>query len=79
MNILRVLSHGGIAVKIIYDNDISAVIRPDIKKVIKQAIKNQCPCGCDEIYVSVQEDKRIDVKCYDCGQSYLELEIQVDE
>lgn len=65
--------------KIIYDNDISAIIRPDIKSVIKNAVKAPCPCGCDEIYVSVQEDKRVDVKCYDCGRSYFELEIQVDE
>lgn len=65
--------------KIVYEDDISPAIRPDIKSVIKKTIKNPCSCGCDEVYVCVQEDKRVDVKCYDCGHSYFELEIEVEE
>lgn len=65
--------------KIVYDTDIATTLYPSIKKVIKESIKNPCSCGCDEIYVSLQEENRIDVKCYDCGTSFFELEVEVNE
>ena len=65
--------------KIIYDPDISATLHSSIKDVIKESIDASCPCGCDEIYVSLQDGNRIDVKCYDCGTSFFELEVEVNE
>ncbi len=65
--------------KIAYDTDIPTTLYPSIKKVIKESIKTPCSCGCDEIYVSLQEENRIDVKCYDCGTSFFELEVEVNE
>ena len=70
---------GGYKVKIIYDPDIPATLRSSIKDVIKESIDAPCSCGCDEIYVSLQERNRIDVKCYDCGTSFFELEVEVNE
>lgn len=65
--------------KIIYDPDIPTPLRSSIKEVIKESIKHPCSCGCDEIYVSLQNEDRIDVKCYDCGSSFFELEVEVNE
>jgi hypothetical protein len=70
---------GGYRVKIIYDPDIPATLRSSIKDVIKESIDAPCSCGCDEIYVSLQNENRIDVKCYDCGTSFFELEVEVNE
>jgi hypothetical protein len=66
-------------VKIVYDPDIPATLYSSIKKVIKESIKVPCSCKCDEIYVSLQDENRIDVKCYDCGTSFFELEVEVNE
>lgn len=65
--------------KIIYDPDISPTLRSSIKEVIKESINAPCSCGCDEIYVSLRDENRIDVKCYDCGTSFFELEVEVNE
>ncbi len=65
--------------KIEYDPDIPAAIRPSLAQVIKESIEAPCSCGCDEIYVSLQDENMIDVKCYDCGTSYFELELEIDE
>ncbi|RKX60000.1 MAG: hypothetical protein DRP37_05805 [Thermodesulfobacteriota bacterium] len=65
--------------KIVYDPDISATLYSSIKEVIKESIEAPCSCGCDEIYVSLQEENKIDVKCYDCGTSFFELEVEIDE
>jgi len=70
---------GGYRVKIVYDPDISATLYSSIKEVIKESIEAPCSCGCDEIYVSLQEENKIDVKCYDCGTSFFELEVEIDE
>jgi len=66
-------------VKIEYDPDINASIRPDIAAMIKENVTEPCECGCDEIYVSLQSENMIDVKCYDCGKSFFELEIEIEE
>ncbi|PXF57771.1 MAG: hypothetical protein C4B58_08750 [Deltaproteobacteria bacterium] len=65
--------------KIVYDPDISTTLYSSIKEVIKESIQAPCSCGCDEIYVSLQEENKIDVKCYDCGTSFFELEVEIDE
>jgi hypothetical protein len=70
---------GGYKVKIVYDPDIPATLYSSIKKVIKESIVAPCSCRCDEIYVSLQEENKIDVKCYDCGTSFFELEVEVNE
>jgi hypothetical protein len=70
---------GGYKVKIVYDPDIPATLYSSIKEVIKESIVAPCSCGCDEVYVSLQEENKIDVKCYDCGTSFFELEVEVNE
>lgn len=65
--------------KIEYDPDIPSAIRPSLAKEIKESIKAPCSCGCDEVYVSLQEKNLVDVKCYDCGSSFFELEIEINE
>ena len=65
--------------KTVYDADIPAALQPSIQQVVDDSIDAPCLCGCDEIYVSLQEEDRIDVKCYDCGTSFFELEIEVDQ
>ncbi len=65
--------------KIVYDPDIPAPIRPSIEQVIEESELSSCSCGCDEIYVSLQSENTIDVKCYDCGISFFELEVEFDE
>ncbi len=67
------------SLKIIYDEDISRDVRPSIEGVIKESITGPCECGCNEIYVSLQAPGSIDVKCYDCGTSFFELEIEEEE
>ena len=65
--------------KIEYDPDIPAELRPSIFEVIKESITSPCTCGSEEIYVSMQDENMIDIKCYDCGQSYFELEVEIEE
>ncbi len=65
--------------KIEYDSDIPSNLRPQIAREIKESIKSPCSCGCDEVYVSLQARNLLDVKCYDCGTSFFELELEIDE
>ncbi len=65
--------------KIEYDPDIPASLRPAIKDVIRDSKVKPCEeCGCEEIYVSLQSDNMLDVKCYDCGVSFFELEMEIE-
>jgi len=66
-------------VKIVYDPDIPPSIRPSIQHEIKNSVHNQCECGCDEIYVYFSSKDIIDVKCYDCGHSFFELKLEIDD
>jgi len=66
-------------VKIIFDPDITAEIQPQLEQVINDTIQGKCECGCDEIYVSQTDDGMLDIKCYDCGTSFFELEIEVED
>ena len=65
--------------KIIFDSDIPVEIQPQIEQVIRDSIQGKCECGCDEIYISLTHEDMIDVKCYDCGTSFFELEIEIED
>ncbi len=64
---------------ICYDPDLPVSYRPLIMQEIKDARIQSCECGCEEIYVSLLNDSTIDVKCYDCGNSFFELEVEIEE
>ncbi|NPA49378.1 MAG: hypothetical protein GXO20_05300 [Thermodesulfobacteria bacterium] len=65
--------------KIFFDPDIPAEFQEDIKKIVEEQVQGPCPsCGCDEIYVSLMGNT-LDVKCYDCGESFFELELEVED
>jgi len=66
-------------VKIFFDPDIPAELQEEIKNIVTEQIQGPCPaCGCEEIYVSLL-DNTLDVKCYDCGESFFEMELEVEE
>ena len=65
--------------KITYDPDLPTSYRPLVKQEIQDADMSSCECGSDEIYVSLVDSTTIDVKCYDCGNSFFELEIEIGE
>lgn len=66
--------------KIVFDSDIPVQVRESIADVIRESVTKPCAaCGCDEIYVSLQAENSIDVKCYDCGTSFFELEVEIGE
>ncbi|WP_456434073.1 hypothetical protein [Thermosulfuriphilus sp.] len=64
--------------KIFFDPDIPESIRDEIAALIKEQITSSCKCGCDEIYVSMT-DNILDVKCYDCGESFFEVALEAEE
>ncbi len=66
--------------KVIFDPDIPEDLREDILEAINEEdIGNACKiCGCDTLYVALLENI-LDVKCYECGHSYLEIEIAEEE
>jgi hypothetical protein len=64
-------------VKIIFDPDIPAEAQQEIKEIIKESVTKKCECGCDEVYVCI-DNNTIDVKCYECGASFFELEIEAE-
>ncbi|MFN3568469.1 MAG: hypothetical protein ACK4UR_06145 [Caldimicrobium sp.] len=62
--------------KVIFDPDISEDLKSELFKTIEEEkIGEFCKvCGADTLYVALL-DKTIDVKCYECGFSYLEIEL----
>ncbi len=65
--------------KIFFDPDIPAEIQDEIRKIVEEQVEGPCSaCGCDEIYVSLMGNT-LDVKCYDCGESFFEMELEVEE
>ncbi|BAU23246.1 hypothetical protein THC_0860 [Caldimicrobium thiodismutans] len=62
--------------KVIFDPDIPEDLKEDLLKTIEeQQIGDRCKsCGADTLYVALI-DKVLDVKCYECGESYLEIEL----
>ncbi|OAQ21038.1 hypothetical protein [Thermosulfurimonas dismutans] len=63
--------------KIIFDPEIPEDLREDIKAAVEEeGLEEKCPeCGAKEIYVALL-GKVLDVKCYDCGYSYAEIEME---
>ncbi len=70
---------GGLRLKITYDPDLPMSYRPLIHQEIRNSDIEECECGSDEIYVSLVNENTIDVKCYDCGKSFFELEIEIED
>ncbi len=66
--------------KVIFDPDIPEEIKEDILEAIKEEnIGEVCKvCGADTLYVAFLEGV-LDIKCYECGYSYLEIEIEEEE
>jgi len=62
--------------KILFDPDISDDLKEEIIKTIQEEkIEEICKkCGGDTLYVALI-DNVLDVKCYECGYSYLEIEL----
>lgn len=62
--------------KIFFDPDIPEDLREDLLKAIEEEkIEEVCKhCGADSLYVALI-DNILDVKCYECGYSYLEIEL----
>ncbi len=61
--------------KVLFDPDISEDLKEEILKSLEEEGLGICKiCGADTIYVALL-DNIIDVKCYECGNSYLELEV----
>ncbi len=63
--------------KVIFDPDIPEDLKEDILNSIKEEnIGEICKyCGADTLYVA-HLGKILDVKCYECGHSYLEIEME---
>lgn len=62
--------------RIIFDPDIPEDIKEDLKKtIIDENIGERCKlCGGDTLYVALI-DNLLDVKCYECGYSFMEIEL----
>ncbi|QER41565.1 hypothetical protein F1847_01960 [Thermodesulfobacterium sp. TA1] len=62
--------------KVIFDPDIPEDFKEDIIKAIEEEnIADLCKvCGGDTLYVAFLEGV-LDVKCYECGHSYIEIEL----
>ncbi len=65
--------------KITFDPDIPVDIQPQLEQLVRDSVHEKCSCGSDEIYVSIIDNKIIDIKCYDCGHSFFEVEIDIEE
>ncbi len=65
-----------VRVKVIFDPDIPEELKEDIIKAIEEEnVGEICKvCGGDILYVALLEGT-LDVKCYECGHSYIELEL----
>ncbi len=61
---------------VLFDPDIPEDLKEELLKAIEEEkIGEICKiCGANTLYVAII-DKIIDVKCYECGYSYLEIEL----
>lgn len=66
--------------KVIFDPDIPEELKEEILKNIEEEnLGEACKvCGANILYVALI-DKILDVKCYECGTSYLEIELTEQE
>lgn len=66
--------------KVVFDPDIPEDIKEEILQTLEEEqIKAPCKeCGSETIYVALI-DNTLDVKCYECGFSYLEIELSEEE
>lgn len=66
--------------KVIFDPDISEELKEEILNIIKEEnIEGVCKvCNSNTLYVALI-GKMLDIKCYECGYSYLEVEIEEEE
>lgn len=66
--------------KVLFDPDIPEDLKEDILKNIEEENLGEiCKiCGSDTLYVALI-DEILDVKCYECGTSYLEIELANQE
>ncbi|RUM89772.1 MAG: hypothetical protein DSZ24_00450 [Thermodesulfatator sp.] len=66
--------------KIIFDPEVPENLKEDIRSLVQEAdIEEKCPeCGAKEIYIALL-GKILDVKCYECGHSFLEIEMETEE
>lgn len=62
--------------KVLFDPDIPDDLKDELIKAIEEEnIGELCKlCGSNTLYVALI-DNMIDVKCYECGHSYLEMEL----
>ncbi|MCS7200349.1 MAG: hypothetical protein N2327_03170 [Caldimicrobium sp.] len=62
--------------RIIFDPDIPEDIKEDLQRtIIDENIGESCKiCGGDTLYVALI-DNLLDVKCYECGYSFMEIEL----
>ncbi|QJA06132.1 hypothetical protein FVE67_04670 [Thermosulfurimonas marina] len=66
--------------KIIFDPEVTEELKEEIRSLVEEAeIDKKCPeCGAQEIYVALL-GRILDVKCYECGHSFLEIEMETEE
>jgi DNA-directed RNA polymerase subunit RPC12/RpoP len=61
--------------QVIFDPDIPEDLKKDILKAIEEENIELCrECGANVIYVAMI-DNTLDVKCYECGGSFFEIEL----
>ncbi len=66
--------------KIVFDPDIAEEVREELLKTLKeQNFEEICRvCGANTVYVALI-DNTLDVKCYECGHSFIEIELAEEE
>ena len=57
-----------------YDPDIPENLRPILQALVEKQNFPTCSCGSSELYAAINGTEIL-VKCYDCGEPYMELEV----
>ena len=61
--------------QVIFDPDIPEDLREEILKAIEEEKIELCKeCGSNVVYVA-KIDNTLDVKCYECGASFFDIEL----
>ena len=58
-----------------YDPDIQPSLRPILQELVAKQDFPACSCGSTDLYAAIIGTEIL-VKCYDCGEPYMELEIK---